>query len=167
MHAWQIIDSISALSTPGINDLPSLASSSSDRRAVLHSSPTGGGKQHSFRLTRPDRNLTHSLEQVCMDPRNFNGQVLNKVFGCVQFDTGSIRYLWVVQGSLKTFLYCCIACGEYPDHFLGVEVPKIAAIEGCDIQWDKCKDSNCEDSIYTKTSKLSTFLAMYVVLYIP
>ena len=35
------------------------------------------------------------------------------------------------------------------------------------VQWDRCKDSNCEDSIYTKTSKLSTFLAMYVVSYIP
>ena len=35
------------------------------------------------------------------------------------------------------------------------------------LQWDKCKDSNCEDSIYTKTSKLSTFLAMYIVSYIP
>ena len=50
---------------------------------------------------------------------------------------------------------------------MGAAIHSYAAHDTIVVQWDKCKDSNCEDSIYTKTSKLSTFLAMYIVLYIP
>ena len=35
------------------------------------------------------------------------------------------------------------------------------------VQWDKCTDSNFEDSNYTETVNIFDILAMYVVSYIP
>ena len=35
------------------------------------------------------------------------------------------------------------------------------------VQWDKCTDSNCEDSKYSLTTQVFDILALYIVLYTP
>ena len=72
--------------------------------------------QHSGYLTQPFADFDReSINEISLEE--------NTAFKCRVFDIGSMKYLWVVQGSLKIFLtvtfqdeYIFVTSGEYKSH---------------------------------------------------
>ena len=145
-----IIMLISSIPISGMAMQPFLAFRSSKRIETFHSFSAGISKyltlypslevrepremSHSFAIletVRPTKVLLSSTTEftkyltldlllVLRDSMNFIMRPVNMVLGCLVHEMGSIKYRWVVQGSLKIFLivtfqdeYILVTSGEY------------------------------------------------------
>ena len=133
MQISSIISLMSSQLRPGTCILPFWISKSSFNKGILHVCPGGGEKysillaclESRFSLstsqstaillavlpvrvllslyTRENRYLTLPLLHSLRDSQNLTSRLQSMVLGCLVDETGSTKYLWVVQGRLNTF----------------------------------------------------------------